>query len=66
MSYDIIYPFRLFPQDQTSGLEPDGGTAYNCIYLSSVYGYHFADNNCDYAAAALCEAPLEALSDAPA
>ena len=66
MSYDIIYHLRLFPQDQTGGLEPDGDTANNCMYLHSGFGYHFADYPCDYAAAPLCEAPRESQSDGPA
>ena len=66
VSCDIIYHLRLFPQDQTAGLEPDGGTDYNCIYLLSSYGYHFSDYSCDATRAPLCEAPREALRDGPA
>ena len=66
VSCDIIYHLRLFPQDQTGGLEPDGDTANNCIYLNSGYGYHFADLSCDSTSAPLCEAPREALRDGPA
>ena len=56
VSYDIIYHSWLFPQYQTSGLEPDGGTNYNCIYLLSNYGHHFADTSCGYTRPPLCEA----------
>ena len=65
VSYDIIYHLRLFPQDQTGGLEPTGGTDYNCIFLSSALGYYFADTYCDTLFAPLCEAPREALRDGP-
>ena len=64
VSCDIIYHLRLFPQDQTGGLEPDGRTDYNCIYLRSGFGYHFADGSCDSATVApLCEAPREAIRE---
>ena len=66
VSYDIIYHLGLFPQDQPGGLEPTGGTDYNCILLWSGYEYHFADMSCDHTAAPLCEAPREAQSDGPA
>ena len=62
----MIYYLRLFPQNQTSGLKPDGGTDYNCIYLLSSNGYHFFDAPCDWTRAPLCEAPREAQSDGTA
>ena len=66
VSCDIIYHLRLFPQNQTAGLEPTGGTDYNCMYLRSALGHHFCDYSCDYTASPLCEAPREALRDGPA
>ena len=59
---EIIYHLRLFPQDQTSGLEPDATTDQNCILISSSRRYYFNDNFCDATFAPLCEAPLEAHS----
>ena len=64
VSCDIIYHLRLFPQDQTDGLEPTGGTE-NCVILGNARGYHFFDNPCDVTRAPLCEAPREALRDGP-
>ena len=66
VSCDIIYHLRLFLQDQTGGLEPDGVTSENCIILWSGYEYHFTDISCDHTAAPLCEAPREAQSDGTA
>ena len=62
----IIYHLRLLPQDQASGLEPDGNTSQNCIYLHGGLRYYFNDMGCEYTRPPLCEAPLEALSDGTA
>ena len=69
VSYDIIYHLRLFPQNQTSGLQPTGGDQ-DCILLdiASLVApqYHFNDVYCHIHYAPLCEAPLLALSDGTA
>ena len=59
VSYGIIYYLHFFPQNQTAGLRPNGGTNQNCVYLMGGFGHHFDDTSCDYTNAPLCEAPRD-------
>ena len=52
-------PVLIVLQDQTAGLEPNGG---NCVIMSTTYKYRFLDAACSNSNSLMCEAPVEASS----